>query len=335
MANLYDSSYQQELGPRRRALLEEYDSPNRAPSAGQTGLAPSPGASPAPTEDWQRPPSPAPSPVAATDPRSRFTSIYGQYGLDPNNPGHGLANVDYFLTRLGQTDPNDVDYWAGGGANPQGRLEQEIRKSLYGEVGNLIDTGGGRGGLDLGSLFAQMQQAQANDPTVQAQRAALLRILNQGDQPIDVQNDATLGPAAAAYKTARRQGANEDRAALAERAAFTGLNSGGQGSGAFESGVQGINEQASQDIAGNQASLALNELSARRQQFAQALQLADAIGARSESAQLQTRLAQIDAEMRKYGYDQQQGQFEDTQAFNWAKLIQDANRDALLQGLGG
>ena len=88
-------------------------------------------------------PTATPAASGGPDARSRFSGIYNQYSLDPNNPGYGLGNIDYFLTRLGQTNPNDVDYWAGGGSHPKGRLEQEIRKALYGEVGDLIDTGGG------------------------------------------------------------------------------------------------------------------------------------------------------------------------------------------------
>lgn len=76
----------------------------------------------------------APTPSAnGTDSRSVLSQIFQKYGLDPNNPGYGLANVDYFAQGGGgHANPSDLNYWTQ-------RTEQEIRKALYGEQGGLID----------------------------------------------------------------------------------------------------------------------------------------------------------------------------------------------------
>jgi hypothetical protein len=321
MANLYGGGYQDDLerGPRRRALLDDMpDSPNApvyaggSPSFNERTTASPGGLAPSPT----------PEPDVSKGPGIVAGNIAGA------NNWQDWVRQAYQQTRGRDPSPDELAPWAGywndwGSKDPEYFKDRLFNPAKYG--------GGADGRSGFSMNFSLPDQ---NDPVVQRQRQALLDIMNKADQPIDVQNDATLGPAATNYKVARRQGANEDRAALAERAAFTGLNSGGQGSGAFDSGVQSINADASRDIAGNQSQLALNELGSRRQQLSQALSLADAIGARNESSQLQLKLAEIDSQMRKYGYDQQQGQFEDTLGFNWAQYLQNLNRDALLAGLG-
>jgi hypothetical protein len=107
-----------------------------------------------------------------TDLRSQFSSVYSKYGLDPTNPGSGLADVNYFLTRLNQTDPNDSGYWLGKDGQA-GRLEQEIRKALYGEVGPLIDTNAGA------SKFGY------DDPSAMTYLSAILDRIGQLKQPRD------------------------------------------------------------------------------------------------------------------------------------------------------
>ena len=67
----------------------------------------------------------------------------------------------------------------------------------------------------------------------------------------------------------------------------------------------------------------------------QALQIANALGARTEANALQMQLAQMDAELRRLALTQNQGQFEDTLGYNYNQLLQMMNRDALLYGLNG
>jgi hypothetical protein len=320
MANLYGGGYQDDLvrGPRRKALLD--DMPDRPDGPSPTGGGGLP-ASPTPAAPGAAL-APSPTPDLSKGPGIVAGNIAGA------NDWQGWVNQAYQQTRGRVPSADEMAPWEGywndwGSKDPAYFKDRLFNPQNYG------------GGADGRSGLNQNFQAQdINDPVVNAQREAILQLLQHGNEPIDVASDPILSAQQGQYTQARRTGALQDRGAMAERAAAEGLNSGGQGSGAFDSGVQSINENASRDIAGHQSELAMNELGARRQQFAQALQLADAIGARKESAQLQLQLSQIDAQLRKYGFDQQQGQFEDNLGFSWAQYLQNQNRDALLAGLG-
>jgi hypothetical protein len=356
--NGYGGGYQDELqrGPRRKALLDEMsespDGPSPpgggglpaspTPAASPASLAPSPAANNAGDAYWRSPGASSWQPTADSKydlSRHGQNTPYGYFqyllsqGIDPKTA------TDY-INESFQADAGGYNFGTGAKFYPE-----TGEKGTIGLPGSYISFndgrwtetqrqggGGGGGGPDLASLFSQKYDPNS-DPIVKAQRDAILKLIANGDQPVDVATDPVLSAQQSQYTQARRTGALQDRQALAERSAAEGLNSGGQGSGAFDAGVQSIGENASRDIAGNQANLAANELTARRAQFSQALQLADAIGARSESAQLQRQLAQIDAELRKYGLDQQQDQFQDQLSFNYDQLIQELRRDAILRGL--
>ncbi len=122
---------------------------------------------------------------------------------------------------------------------------------------------------------------------------------------------------------------------MAERAAASGLNSGGAGSGAFDTGIQGIHEQAGQDEASHDSTLVGNEIQAKRSNLQQALDLANALGARTEATTLQAKIADLDNTYRLKTLGQQQGQFEDSTALNYAQLLAQINRDTMLYGSGG
>ena len=104
--------------------------------------------------------------------------------------------------------------------------------------------------------------------------------------------------------------------------------------------MQGLNEEASSDIADYEGRLAQTETQSRRELLVQALQLAQAMGATNESNQLQRELAALDAQIRREGLGlnyaqlgQQQGQFEDTMGLNYNQLLAQMNREALLAGM--
>lgn len=107
---------------------------------------------------------PVQAPGATTTPaatggdlRSQLAAVYAQAGLDPNNPGLGnLADINYFLQRAQQTNPNDIGYWTQ-------RLQQEIQYQKTGQVGSLLDTGGGGGGGGgYGGTYGSMPSYQMN-----------------------------------------------------------------------------------------------------------------------------------------------------------------------------
>ena len=174
---------------------------------------------------------------------------------------------------------------------------------------------------------AAQQQQTANTGVSDAYRQALLSVLNQTQQPPSVEGNTPLSAQAATYRNARLRESQRNRASMAERFAQEGLNSGGQGSGAFDTGITGLNESAGRDIAGYEAGLVGQETQARRQQLMQALQLANAVGARSEAAQLQRELALLSGSLNQENAGSQLG-------LNYAQLEAELNRQALMAALG-
>lgn len=178
----------------------------------------------------------------------------------------------------------------------------------------------------------------------QATRAALLDLMQSLGQPVSI-DDPNLKGQADAYQRQRNRGAGREREQAAERAAFMGLNAGGQGSGAFETQIQGIQEGASEDTADYNANLVGQEMQHRRSSLLNALGIAEAVGARAEGNEIRQALAALDAQMYREGLaqngdqfwanlDEQQLQWDDTQGFNWAALIAQLNRDAYLGNMG-
>ena len=126
-----------------------------------------------------------------------------------------------------------------------------------------------------------------------------------------------------AFRRAQVRGGEQQRAALAERAAFTGLNSGGAGSGAFETGIQGIQEGIGENTAAFDAGLVGQELQGRRAQLQNLLQMALATGDAEAARMVQLQMAQMDDALRRSVLDQQKYQYDDTMGFNIGRANED------------
>lgn len=324
-------------GPPERSLPE----PGLPPVAPQP--IPQPPAAPAVTA----PPSSAASGQTG---RQRAAAYFASKGVTPFPTSldswdrywnqWGKDDPAYFDQRLAQADeftgkgPN-YDWQAAGQRDP-GTSRTSVamepgggyQAAPGGQIGPRPETGAG------GTTPALQGQQDRNYGVSDAMRQALLKLMTDSQAPVDP-NDPIIANRTAAYRTARERGAGREREAAAERAAFTGLNSGGQGSGSFDTAIQGINENASQDVAGFGANLQGEELQARRQQLVQALSLANSMGARTEAAQLQMALSELDAQLRREGLGQQQGQFEDTMGLNYNQLLAQLNRDSYLSAMNG
>ena len=276
-------------------------------------------------------------------------------------PGASFNNKDTISGLPGTMGPVDVlrnastggDAWRWGDMGGEAAERAAAPGVPVGNDTRAIDLGGvnydPRQGYRFGYTGGQLPTELANFYTIQTQtiqrqqqeqaqiqatmRDALLRMMAQGQEPVDMTND----PGAATYRNAARREQRQGRDALAERAAFLGLNSGGQGSGSFESAIEGQEQDVRRDIAGYEANRATTELQNRRGLLVQALQMAQALGARTEATGLQRELAQLDAQLRQQqlgfnyaGLGQQQGQFEDSMGFNYANLLANLNRGSYL-----
>ena len=295
-------------------------------------VSPKPGTSP--LGAGLTPSGPAPAPVSNAP---SYESILR--GIDPNNWVEGLrANQSAlqaqgydpwvgsggaFRGRIGTPGGGFMDPFSGGMGNTLGlNWDPEV---FYRQAGVTRPAPQGPQGAPGGTIAGQASsQSFDNFPGL---REAITRLMGRAEQPV---GNMAGDPRALAFSGARQAGAQRERAKLAERAAFQGLNPGGQGSGAFESGAAGINQQASRDIAGQQAGLVGEEMQARRQELISALQIASAVGARDQEAQLRLQLANMDESFRRAQLAQQGSQFSDQFGLSLASQIADLNRDSLI-----
>ncbi len=245
----------------------------------------------------------------SNDPSTALSRIYQRYGLDPTNPGHGLAGVDYFLKRLSETNPNDLAYWAGGNGQ-SGRLEQEIRKALYGEQGSLIDTG---------------SQAGALSPFTQQIRDLLMKRIAADQAPLDEQGSGIADAVNAARIEASRS-QDQERKALAEQL-FAQAARGGGGivdENALRQGVQQSAERNAMGLGTLRAQLIQREYQRKADDLNNAMQQALASGDAETARQIQLALAYLQAQLTREGY-----------GIDLAKFQQQQNSNSVNSGLNG
>ena len=233
----------------------------------------------------------------------------------------------------GQPMANNWTPAGGNGPAPGGSAAREA-----------ILTGlSGKTGLATGDPMQAVGGQSATDPLQQTLRDTLLKQMQGFGQPIDENAPGIAQPFQAAKNVGQRQ-LEQERAQLAERLyaqGGTGLNGD-----ALNKGIQQSNENLALGLGQFKGQLFGQEIAAQRGQVQQALQLANAIGARQEAQQLTKQLADLDNQYRyaqlgqqesQFGRSlgQQQGQFNDTYGLQRQQMIDAANRAAYLAALGG
>lgn len=180
-------------------------------------------------------------------------------------------------------------------------------------------------------------QPAVQSPAITNQVTELLRKrLEELSNPLDLSKDPVYQGQIREAQIASLRGADRERAALAERAAASGTNR----SGGFDVGVQGILDNQRETDRGFAANLAGDRLGAREQQLVQAIQMARAVGQDDWANQLELQRLDLQKELGRgdlslrgaLGFGQL-GLGYDTLGFNYADMIQRANRDAVLAGL--
>ena len=235
------------------------------------------------------------------DPRGALSSVFAKYGLDPNNPGHGLANIDYFIQRGGETGggwgvQSNQDYW-------QRRTEQEIQKALTGQVGDLIDTGGGSGGGGGASVSNPYSQ-QATD--------LYNLLMGKAQQSLNIDpKDPIIANQVNAYNAQNERAGRQYLAQQAEQA-------GPQGNLNEEQRM--VAEKSGQAGGAFQASLMQNELNARRTEIQNALNGAAGFLTDQEKLSLQQQLAQMDNALQYANLGQNAYQFDQNNIFRNSPL---------------
>lgn len=194
---------------------------------------------------------------------------------------------------------------AGGSASP------------YGSMGGGAGAGGYGAGAGGYSGFGSGPMADA-----------IQRLLSRGEST-DYSTPA-MKAASGAFRQAQDRATGRSRLALAERSAASGLNSGGAGSGAFDSAIQSQLESAGLNQANFDAKLTTDEITARRQDVVNALQFAQG----EEKMRLTQMLAEMDNALQSRSLDLNNQHFYDQMGYQIGRDNQNYNMDYLRMAAG-
>ena len=220
---------------------------------------------------------------------------------DPTAPG-GSMNPGRPSTPPGASDPHAP----GGSLNP-GRPGPGHPDSPYGADGKPKPKPATGTAPPASNAFLTQIRQQIMD-----------RLAKMGKDPS--MDDPALKAQSEVYRHSRMRGAENQRAAMAERGAMNGTISGGQSSGSFDTDLGSIHESASEDIAGNDAALFGAEVTARRNEIQALLNMALQSGDAESARALQSQLAALDAQLRREALKEQARQADMADRYRYKEL---------------
>ena len=150
--------------------------------------------------------------------------------------------------------------------------------------------------------------APAANPFLTQIRQLIMSRMGQMQQTPSL-DDPTLAAQNQSYARSRDRGAEQERAAMAERAAAQGQLMGGQSSGSFDTELRSILEGAGEDKAAFGAQLLGDENQARRAELNSLMNMALQSGDAESARALSLELAKMDDATRRLGLSQQNAQF--------------------------
>lgn len=248
-------------------------------------------------------------------------AAYG-WRIDPNNPGNIIGP---------NGEKSDVLHNAGLGG--------EGWRQSGGWYGASSGGSGGGAASGIGHNVSGLASQTASPSSIggsafQSQvRSLLMDQLGKMSQPVSADDPYIRGEMDAQNRVLE-QNRREQRATSAERAAFTGLNSGGQGSGALDTDIAAGFEAKGQQLSGLQAQLFSREMQSRRGQLGQMLAMAVQTGDNEAARALQLQIANMDAQLRKMGLAENARQFDDSFGLQGAQFRYLQDRDLANAGLG-
>jgi hypothetical protein len=244
----------------------------------------------------------------------------GVTGVSGNQSGAYRFPTGEVLDLVGDKGGRNSAEWTGAGH----------QAALGGAIQPYAGDGSGRSGGRAGAAGT----SSGGSAFQQQIRQILLDRLSQLQQPVGIGDPALKGQSDA-YRVSRERGAAQERAQAAERAAFEGLNLGGQGSGSFNTDIQGIREQAGQDIAAYDADLVGDDVRQRRAELQSLLRLAVDSGDAESARELQLAIAEMDDELGRANLGQRRYEFDDTLGYRQGRDYEDdLYRDAILASMG-
>ena len=267
------------------------------------------------------------------------TDLHTQYNatdfINQNQGGFAQGVTMISPDKIRLPDGEIVDISRNVGAGGQGGAwwgsEKDHADGVARGVFGPQSSGGAAGG---GGMAGAAGSAGSVDPFQASIRAMLMEQLGKMGKDPTIDDPALQGQSQA-YRRAQVRSGQDERAALAERAAFQGLNAGGQGSGAFETNMQGIQERIGQNTGAHDAGLVGAEAQNRRGHLQNLLQMALASGDSESARAVQMQMAQMDQAIRQATLEQQRYQYDDRMGFDLGRANEDDFRYRTNLGTGG
>lgn len=295
----------------RQALTPDIPSPNAPPvsTAGPAGIEPGPGTPPPP---------PAPSGYNREALSQAVQGVQFGGGTGTFNPAEFIAqNQGGFAQGVTMVSPDKirlpdgeiVDIGGDIGAGGTGKAWWGSEKDW--QARNSA-SGGAMAAAERGAAGAPGAPGApgGGDPFQGQIRALLLEQLGKFSKDPSIDDPALKGQSDA-FRRAQERSAQQSRSQAAERAAFQGLNSGGAGSGTFETTLQGIREGVGERTGAFDAGLVGQETQQRRSALQNLLQMALSSGDAESARAIQLQIAQMDNALRQATLGEQSRQFDD------------------------
>lgn len=188
------------------------------------------------------------------------------------------------------------------------------------------------------ALLATIQQMQAQAAEEKArrdaERAALREImtsrLKTAQEPVSTESPG-IRDVIAARRLESQRGSERSRAALAERLHAQGMGN----SGLFDAGVLGLEQDRGEADSDAVAEILHGELSAKRQELMQLLQMAAAMGDADATRAIQQQLAILDTQMQQTSLSEGGRRFDEDLGFRESSFMNDLGYRLLALELAG
>jgi len=274
------------------------------------------------------------------DPTAAPPSIAPPIGGGTWAPGTPQANgqTPTFTPTPGTTTTpvtNDAgQVWGAGGQN--GNYDTNGKPMSFAPAGG--DTGGGDPGGSPAPSPVDVPSNVTIDPAQAAYNASIRQsILDQlhGDlsQP-ETADSSDIAPAIGAYNTQSQRDEQAARDQIAEQA-YASDGGSALHSGGFNTALAANRENMAGKRANFVGQAVMQGGQAKRQQLQQLLQTATQYGDTQTAQQIQSQLGLLNAQLQEQGLQQGFATSNNQLGFNYAALIAQMNRDALLGGLQG
>lgn len=192
-------------------------------------------------------------------------------------------------------------------------------------------SGGGSGDSGMSAFLQYLERQQARQEAERASmRELLMTQLGEAQKPVGV-NDPGIREVLGAQRLSGQRSAERMRTVLAERLAADNLGD----SGAFDTGVQGIEQDRAFNETQATGQVLGREMEQRRMYLTQLLQLAVASGDAESARTLQAQLVALNSQMQNSQFNARLGFDYDALGQQGALAEAGLNQSAILALLGG